>query len=225
MHDACATLDSLTGNETLLILVPTPGDEARVCGGLIAASCRRGRQPFVMVLGDGTSHPDPAAHPPDHLARLHERETRQAVRYLGLNNDRLLMAGLHDGHIPHDGPVFDAVVRAVTLVMWARDCNVICAPCLAGKPDDAATHRIAAHVAATSGVGLLLWASAAPLPPGEAVQFRGLDITPHLAAKRDAINAHSTIPGCAALDDPAPSPANFEAYRLSGVRRASVTGP
>ena len=196
---------TITGNENLLVLAPGPIEESLACGGLIAASCRRGRPPFVMVLGDGTSsHPGSRAYPPDRLAQLHDRETREAVRRLGLPGERLLMAGLYDGRIPEAGPAFDTVVRGVTLVMWARDCNVICAP----GPQAAATsgaraaHRIAAAVAGTSGVGLLLWAreDAAGLPG--AAGWR-LDITPDLAAKRAAVAAHASWLGAVVTDGPA----------------------
>ncbi len=184
------TLQAITGNETLLVLAPGPGDESLACGGLIAGCCRQGRPPFVMVLGDGTaSH----AGLPDAVARLHDRETREAVACLGLPGERLLMAGLYDGQIPVSGLVFDAVVRAVTLVMWARDCNVICAPWphAAALPGERATYRVAEAVAAASGVGMLAWA-----PPPE--NGWRLDITPWLGRKRRALAAHAAMQGAAA---------------------------
>lgn len=195
-------LAEITGNENLMILVPGPGEESLRCGGLIAESCRRGRPPFVMVLGDGTrSHPNSAAYPPNRLANLHDRETRAAVQHLGLLNERLLMAGLYDGTIPGSGPVFEAVVRAVTLVMWARDCNVICAPWpQAGIAGQAETYAIAASVAAGSGVGLLAYATD---DVAGAAAWR-LDILPHLPAKRSALAAHSALRGEVITDDPAP---------------------
>ena len=124
-----ATLDAITGDENLLVLALQPGDESFDCGGVIAQSCRRGRQPFVMVLHDGSaSNPGSNAWPPDRTARVREQETREAVRRLGLRPERLLMAGLFDGPTPDEGPVFEAIIRAASLVMWARDCNLILAP-------------------------------------------------------------------------------------------------
>lgn len=206
-----ASLQAITGGENLMILVPTPGDESVWCGGLIAESCRRGRPPFVMVLGDGTSsHPRSAAYPPDRLANLHDRETRAAVACLGLPHERLLMAGVYDGSIPAAGPGFDAVVRAVTLVMWARDCNVVCAPWPgAGQDagndarDDAgwrSTFGIAAAVARGSGVGLLAYA-AGDVPADEGWR---LDITAQLVPKRAAVAAHALQLGQVVADEPAP---------------------
>jgi LmbE family N-acetylglucosaminyl deacetylase len=192
-------IETITGNETLLVLVPGPGDESLRCGGLIATCCRRGRPPFVMVLGDGTSYPPTPSRPADHLAARHERETRAAAACLGLPHDRLLMVGLFDGTIPREGPVFDAVVRAVTLVMWARDCNVICAP---SRDDDSpagrATAGVADAVAIGSEVGRLAYVTAERVPAG-ADAWR-LDIAARLPAKRAAIAAHVALRGKAVVD-------------------------
>lgn len=197
-------LQAVTGNENVLILVPAPGAESRSCGGLIAESCRRGRPPFVMVLGDGTGlHPRPAGCPPDQLANLRDRETRAAVACLGLPRERLLMAGVYDGQIPAEGAGFDAVVRGVTTVMWARDCNVISA--LWPGPDHEsgqdATWKIACAVAGSSGVGLLA-AAAVDVPDEAAARWR-LDISGQLGAKRAAMAAHASQSGSMLLDDPA----------------------
>ncbi len=198
-----ASMQAITGGENLMVLVHAPGDESVWCGGLIAESCRRGRPPFVMVLGDGTlSHPHSTAYPPDRLANLHDRETRAAVACLGLPHERLLMAGVHDGAIPAAGPGFNAVVRAVTLVMWARDCNVICAPWpgAAGGAGWRNTFGIAAAVTRGSGVGLLAYA-AGDAPAGEGWR---LDITAQLGPKRAAVAAHASQLGQVVADDPAP---------------------
>ncbi len=207
------SLQAITGNENLLVLVPRPGEESRNCCGLIAESCQRGRPPFVMVLGDGTlSHPHSAEYPPDRLANLRDRETRAAVACLGLPLDRLLMAGVHDGHIPASGAGFDAVVRGVTLVMWARDCNVVCAPW--PGPDDGsgrgATWRIACAVAESSGVGLLAYV-AGDVPAGAPGAGWRLDISGQLGAKRAAVAAHASQLGQAALDDSAALPPDAQA--------------
>ncbi|WP_428486794.1 PIG-L deacetylase family protein [Rhodopila sp.] len=186
-----ATWETLTGSENLLILAPGPGDESLIFGGLIARSCRRGRPPFVVVLTDGSAtNPGSNALNPDQLANLHERETRAAARHLGLPVNRLLMAGLLDGTLPAEGPPFDAVVRGLTLIMWARDCNVICAPGPDSAPAEAiAAHRIAAAVAVRSGVGLL-WGLTCL---SRRTYGWRLDIAPELPAKRAAIAAHAAL--------------------------------
>lgn len=202
-----ASLLAITGDENVLVLVPGPGEESMGCGGFIAESCRRGRPPFVMVLGDGTgAHPNSAKHPPDHLANLCDRETRAAVACLGLSHERLLMAGVYDGQIPTDGAGFDAVVRGVTLVMWARDCNVICAPW--PDPDDeggrGATWRIARAVASSSGVGLLAYVEEGAVPNGMAGSGWRLDIAGQLGVKRAAVAAHASQLGQVMRGNPTP---------------------
>lgn len=189
---------AVIGGENLLILALRPGDESMVCGGLIARCCRRGRPPFVVVLTDGsTLSTSPGHQVPDTLARLHERETRAAVQCLGLPAQRLLMAGLFDGTVPVDGPAFEAVVRGIALVMWARDCNIICAAAAQDAlADQIAASRIAAAVARQSGVGLL-WYQMPGMQPGSGPEpeppiVHHLDIRPEHAAKRAAIEAHAT---------------------------------
>ena len=188
-----APLSLITGNENVLVLVPGPAAESVDCGGLIAQCCRRGRPPFVMVLGDGSASGNDL--PAERLASVHERETRAAVACLGLPVERLLMVGLYDGTIPGDGPVFEAVVRAVVLVMWARDCNVICGPWPDAGVAERATRRIAEEVSARSGVGLLAYGA----PDEGALR---LDIGADVAAKRAAIAAHGSHPRAGAAVEP-----------------------
>lgn len=209
------SVEQITGNENLMVLVAHPGDESLACGGLIAHSCSRGRPPFVMVLGDGSaSHPRSVAWPPDRLAGLHERETRKALGCLGLDDERLLMIGLFDGTIPQTGVVFEAVVRAVIQVMWRMDCNVVCAPWPQScDPAHRSTHAIARAVASRSGVGHLSYVAGswgasgttAVAVPSEGWRF---DTTGQQSVKRDAVAAHATLCGRVVEDDPEPSVPN-----------------
>ena len=176
--------ETLAGNENMLILAACPGDECVGCGGLIAQSCRRGRPPFVLVLTDGCE-----SGPDDGLAMLLEQRTRAAAKCLGLPSGRLLMAGLRSGAVPAQGRDFESVVHGVTMIMWARDCNIICAPLAAGaSADRIAASVIAATVARRSGVGLLNYQPAAS--GHHAVAGKDLNITWDLPAKRAALNAH-----------------------------------
>ena len=176
-----APLRAITGDENVLVLVPRPGDESLLCGGLIAGSCRRGRPPFVMVLGDGAAT--------DHGAARHARATVAAAGLLGLDRERVLMAGIRDGHLLPQGAVFDAAVRAVAAVMWRWDCNVVCGPDAdSDDPGEHAAGLIAAAVAARSGVGRLGYPGRG-WRPRAAAGWR-LSVAADMAAKRAAIAVH-----------------------------------
>jgi LmbE family N-acetylglucosaminyl deacetylase len=186
---------TLAGEENLLVLAPRPGDESLHCGGLIARCCRRGRPPFVVVLTDGSTLSASSGHePPDVLARRHEQETRMAMRCLGLPPQRLLLAGLFDEAVLASGLAFDALVRGITLVMWARDCNIICVATESqATAIPALASRVAAEVVRQSGVGLL---SCQPITGRSLADHPGteyrLDIAPDIPAKRAALAAHRT---------------------------------
>ena len=202
--------EQITGRENAMLLVTRPGDESLACGGLIAQLCRRGQPPFVMVLEDGTaSQPSCPDWPPDRLAAQHARETQSALQCLGLAHDRLLMVGLYDGTLPQSGPVFEAVVRAVIAVMWRTDCNVVCAP-WAGSVDAGhrATHRVAAEVAARSGVGHVGYWAGIDTPEGAPPGWR-LDTLDQADLKQAAVASHAALRWLVAQDDPAPSVATI----------------
>ena len=196
-----ANWETITGEENLLILATHPGDETQGCGGLIAQSCRRGRPPFVLVLTDGciAQYGSAPNDPQDALAALLERRTQAAARALRLPAGRLLMAGLYHGHVPTGERDVQAIVHGITMIMWARDCNVICAPAPAGMSvQHLAAHRIAAAVAAASGVGHLGY----HLPPADPLQALRLDIRQDLAAKRAALADHQADPTGASRAEP-----------------------
>jgi hypothetical protein len=110
---------------------------------------------------------------------------------LGLPQSRLLMAGLCGTELPTDGPVFAAMTRAVALVMWARDCNVICAPA-PGDTTATATHAVARAVASETGVIQLCYGL-----PDDGGPSR-LDISQDMPRKQRALAAHQQ-PGIGAL--------------------------
>ncbi len=196
-----ASWETITGEENLLILATHPGDETQGCGGLIAQCCRRGRPPFVLVLTDGCIAQDDMASsgPQDALAALLERRTRAAARALRLPAGRLLMAGLYHGRVPTGEGDAQAIVHGITMIMWARDCNVICAPAPTGTSvQHLATHRIAAAVAAASGVGHLGY----HLPPADPLQALRLDISRDLPAKRAALADHQADPTGVMVSEP-----------------------
>jgi LmbE family N-acetylglucosaminyl deacetylase len=148
--------------ENLLILAANPGDQTLFCAGLIAGCCARGRPPFVMVLADGQEEaPGCSPEEANDQANRRANDMVAGLARLGLPAARVLLAGLTCGKVPREGPVFAAAVRAVRLVMWARDCNAIVAPWPGlALPDCLATSLIAAQVAVETGVARIEFGAA-----------------------------------------------------------------
>ncbi len=190
----------ITRLENMLLLVPTPGEESWHCGALVAECCARGRPPFVMILGDGSmaeEDPDQA----DALAQRQERAAREAVAHLGLPEGRLLMAGLIERDFIRPSRPTASVARAVRLVMWARDCNLICAPWPRESGSLARwTHEIAQLVAAESGMPHISYAamSQSGLPDGAASGWR-FNPASHAARRAAALRAYY---GAGAMEAP-----------------------
>jgi LmbE family N-acetylglucosaminyl deacetylase len=206
------SLDDIIGRGAPLILAPHPDDESLGCAGLIAASVASGRKPLVVVLTDGAgSHPNSRAFPPDRLRAVRAQELKAAVAHLGLAADRLIFLNQPDTNAPHEGPRFDAVAATLlTLIRQQKDCTAILAPWRHDPHcDHEAAALLAAVVAATTGVRHVaypVWGWTLPaeasIPDPTNAGFR-LDITPYLAAKRAAIQAHRTQYGNLITDDPA----------------------
>jgi LmbE family N-acetylglucosaminyl deacetylase len=174
MQETSRLID-ITGQETLLILLASPGDELTKCGGLIGEACARGRPPFVVILGDG------AADGSASLARDRERASRSACQRLGLPDERLLFVGLRQGVFPAiETSFFKALQAAMTELSWRRDCNVILAPfsAPATTPAGDALRTWQLARAMTDEIGLPLVASfqIATLPPFPARHIWRLDV-------------------------------------------------
>jgi LmbE family N-acetylglucosaminyl deacetylase len=161
-QDTSRVMD-ITGRENTLILLAVPGEEVTACGGLIAEACARGRPPFVVILGDGTTDGPATLVPRRQLA------SRTACQRLGLPDDRLLFVGLRQGAFPATGtPLFKALLAAMAEVSWRRDCNVILAPFAVPEAGDAAdavaAWQLARALAAEIELPLLAGIRMAALP-------------------------------------------------------------
>ncbi|WP_242098337.1 PIG-L family deacetylase [Sphingomonas sp. CROZ-RG-20F-R02-07] len=81
-----------------LVVAPHPDDEAIGAFGLIGALRRGGVRVDVLVVSDGAaSHPNSLRWPRAHLVAERRRETRRAMRRLGLTTTRVHFLGLPDG--------------------------------------------------------------------------------------------------------------------------------
>ncbi len=203
------TLADIAGDRPVLVMAPHADDESLGCGGLIAALCRAGAPPVVLVLTDGAgSHPGSAAFPPARLAQLRQDEAREAVRLLGLPQDRIHFAGQRDTAAPTGGPAFDAAVNEVSALCRASGIGTLLAP---WRHDPHCDHEAADLLAGAVAGRLALrhlsypvWGWTLPadhflpeLPDG-----LRLDISRDLAAKTEAIMAHRSQYGGLITDDP-----------------------
>ncbi len=220
-----ANIEEIFGLGRTLILAPHPDDESLGCGGLIAASCRLGRAPLVVILTDGTgSHPASRKFPQATLRRLREREAAEALHRLGLDDpDALVFLGLRDTAAPHRGAEFVAVVDR--LAQLAEGCGTICAPWRHDPHcDHEAADRMARGVAARIGIRHLaypVWGWTLPADtnlPEPRVRGWRLDISAVAAAKQHAIAAHRSQHGGVIHDDPAGF--QLPASMLAHFRRA-----
>ena len=203
------TLADITGDHPVLIMAPHADDESLGCGGLIAASCRAGAPPLVLILTDGTgSHPGSAAFPPPRLAQTRQDEGREAVRLLGLPPDRIHFAGQRDTAAPTGGPAFDAAVDKVSALCTASGIGTLLAP---WRHDPHCDHEAADLLARAVAARLDLrhlsypvwgWTLPADHSLPEMPDGLRLDISRDLAAKTRAIMAHQSQYGGLITDDP-----------------------
>jgi LmbE family N-acetylglucosaminyl deacetylase len=191
-----AEIDTILGGDRPLILAPHADDESLGCGGLIAACCKRGRPPFVVVLTDGAaSHPGSTQYPPERLRQLRAEEARTAVGKLGLASENLAFFDYPDAALPRSRAVSD---RVATL---ARDqgCKVLLAPWLHDPHcDHEAAALVAREVAQATQCRLLsypIWGWL--LPPDQEIQVDKvtgwkLPISAYRSAKQSAVAAHAS---------------------------------
>lgn len=191
-------LDQITRGGGLVVVAPHPDDESLGCGGLIAESCARGIPVELVVVSDGVgSHPNSQRYPAERLRLLREAETVAAAAALGLPASAIRFLRLPDRYMPTTGPdarmAIDAIVAAAVAcragavcVTWGHDPH--CDHAASATLVEATRARLGD--ARTFAYPIWGWT----LPPGrdvgDAPRGLRLDITNHLAAKRDAIAAH-----------------------------------
>lgn len=99
----------------LLVIAPHPDDETIAAWALMRHVRRGGGQVDVIVVSDGgASHPNSAIWPVPRLIRERRRETRRALRTLGLAPGRIRFLNLPDGALAgHERRLRDRLGRAV----------------------------------------------------------------------------------------------------------------
>ncbi len=181
----------------LLVVAPHPDDEAIAAHALIARLARRGTRVAILVVSDGAaSHPGSRAWPRARLVRERRRETRLAMRRIGVAAGAIAFLDLPDGRlVDHEAGVSRGIRRAVRALPTPL-------LALAPSPGDAhPDHRVVA-AAVRSGPGVRWWRY--PIwPAGQ--RLRGARALPLSAqerlAKRHAIRGYRTQAG-RITDDP-----------------------
>ena len=203
------TVSDIAQDRPVLVMAPHADDESLGCGGLIAALCRAGNPPVVLVLTDGTgSHPGSVAFPPARLAQIRQDEAREAVRLLGLPWNRIHFAGQRDTAAPMAGPAFDAAVGDVSALCRASGIGTLLAP---WRHDPHCDHEAADLLARAVASKLALrhlsypvwgWTLPADHPLPAMPDGLRLEIGPDLAVKKQAIMARRSQYGGLVTDDP-----------------------
>jgi len=198
----------------LLVVAPHPDDESLGAAGLIALMHRAGAAISVVVISDGgASHPNSRRFTRAGLAEQRAFEARQALEALGVASKQLEFWHLADGGVPGAGHRnFDAQVdRALAMLRTIRPGTLV-------LPWRADPHHDHVACSAIWRAALDRWDGEArlleypiwydlvpdmvPRPPVEAFRVLQLDIWSVLAAKRRAIDAHSSQIGLLIDDDP-----------------------
>ena len=203
-----ASLSTILGGRTPLVLAPHADDESLGCGGLLAQAAA-GLRPGVLVLTNGAgSHPGSRAYPPERLRAVREAEAREAVALLGV--DRIGFMGLADTQAPTAGGAFDAAVEAIIVQAAHWSCGVLLAPWRHDPHcDHEAAHLMAAAAAERAGLVHLaypVWGwNLAPetVLAGPDIAGWRLDVAAEREVKQRAIGAHRSQYAGLVDDDPA----------------------
>lgn len=184
---------SLSHVRRALIVAPHPDDETIGAYGLIRALKARSVQVRVMVVTDGAaSHPASQRWPHRRLIAERRRETRAAMRRIGVMAGEVTFLGQPDGGLAESADAATTVRRAVA--RSASDLLVTPAP-----DDNHPDHRAVADALRRSAVRrlhYLVW------PNLEAASRRASHyLRCNAAAKRGAIARYRTQMG-AITDDP-----------------------
>ena len=181
-----------------LIVAPHADDEAIGAGKLIRALRQRGARVSVLVVTDGAaSHPGSRRWPRGRLIAERRRETRRAMRRLGVPAGAIEFLGLPDGGLSREGErCRRAVIRAIA---HHRRLDLLVGPSARdGHPDHRAV--AAAMAAAPRGARRLTYPVWPPARRGSA-RLSGLPAGAAVVGKRSLIRCYRTQ--CGAVRDDA----------------------
>lgn len=197
-----------------IVFAPHPDDESLGCGGAIALLRKFGVSVSVVTTSDGTlSHPNSKKFPSEKLRELRETEMKNALRALGVDENKVSFLRYRDRSVPDkNASDFDAAVERIIEVLDETKPQTILAPWRRDPhPDHRATWQIvhAALEKANSKSRLIeypiwLWelAEENDLPQEGKTNLWRLDISEVLAAKQNAIAEHRSQTTDLIDDDP-----------------------
>lgn len=184
---------------TALVIAPHADDEAIGAGKLIRALRQRGTRVGVLIVSDGAaSHPGSRRWPRERLVAERRRETRRALRRLGVDAGGIEFLGLADGALSLAATRCGrAVIRAIAR---HRRLDLLVGPSgQDGHPD----HRaVAAAIAAAPRPARRLAYPVWPPPKRGGTRLSRLPAAAAMIGKRSLIRAYRTQCGTV-RDDPA----------------------
>jgi LmbE family N-acetylglucosaminyl deacetylase len=206
-------LDGLVG---ALVVAPHPDDETIAAYGLIRSLKTRGARVRILVVSDGAaSHPASVRWPWARLVAERRRETRRAMRRIGVPDGDIRHLGLPDGQLVyHRASLARALWRAIKAL--GRGGLVVLPHVSDAHPDHRAVARLAARARSpgTRRIAYLVW----PDRNGRAhPPMYGVPLGAARAAKRAAIIGYRTQMG-AITDDP-------RGFSISPAELAAFTRP
>ena len=180
-----------------LVVAPHADDETIGAGRLLRALVRRGTRVEVVVVTDGAaSHPGSGRWPRPRLVAERRRETRRALRRLGIAAGRVRFLGLPDGRLDDTAALARRRLRRVVAAL--RPALVVAPAADDAHPD----HRAAAAALGRPPGGARRLAYRV-WPPHRLRGGRGADLAGGTAAaKRSLLRCYRTQTG-AITDDPA----------------------
>jgi LmbE family N-acetylglucosaminyl deacetylase len=141
-----------------VVVAPHPDDEILAVGGLLTQLSGLGREVLIVAVTDGTgSHKGSTLWPRERLRRERPRETRRALRRLGLEDCETRRLGLPDGGLTRSR---SALTRHVASLLRPLD-TLFTTWRLDGHPDHEAAGQACAAAATSVGVALVevpVWA-------------------------------------------------------------------
>ncbi|TPG43294.1 PIG-L family deacetylase [Sphingomonas koreensis] len=183
----------------LLVIAPHPDDETIGAFGLITRLRRRGVAVRVLVVTDGhASHRNSRAWPGARLVAERQRETRRALRPIGVSAGDIAFLRFPDGDLERTSNSARRCIIAA--VRRAPKPLLVVAP---GSGDNHPDHRVVAACVASARVNGVRALAYPVWPAGKAVRrSRTLTLsTQERFAKRRAIRSYRTQAG-RIIDDP-----------------------